>query len=178
MSSIDDACPGRRCVLAALAVGAATSLTGCAVYGEQRSAAGAAESPAGTTLTVSSRPTSAAPSDDESASPSDDDASAAPSSTAATAPLARVDDIPVGGGVVLAGAGIVLTRPSDGEVKAFSSTCTHAGCQVDAVSNSTINCPCHGSRFALTDGAPVAGPAGRPLPPVAIVVSDGAVRKA
>jgi Rieske Fe-S protein len=86
--------------------------------------------------------------------------------------LARTADIPVGGGAVFAEQDVVVTQPAAGEFKAFSATCTHQGCTVDKVEGGTIDCPCHSSRFAVEDGAPVAGPANRPLPERAIRV-DG-----
>ena len=52
-----------------------------------------------------------------------------------------------------------MTQPVAGTFKAFSATCTHQGCTVNEVAGGTINCPCHGSKFAVADGAPTAGPA-------------------
>lgn len=70
--------------------------------------------------------------------------------------------IPVGGGAIFADTDTVITQPSEGEFKAFSATCTHAGCTVAAVTT-TISCDCHGSQFSITDGSVVKSPAGRPL---------------
>ncbi|MEU5408845.1 Rieske (2Fe-2S) protein [Nocardia asteroides] len=78
-----------------------------------------------------------------------------------TGALAKTADVPVGGGVVAGDT--VITQPSAGTFVGLSSTCTHAGCRVGDVSNGTINCPCHGSRFGL-DGSVSAGPATTPLP--------------
>lgn len=99
---------------------------------------------------------------------------AGPAAPAAPVPggaaLAATGDVPVGGGVVLAAQGIVLTQPVAGTFKAFSATCTHQGCTVGEVSGGTINCPCHGSKFAVADGSVAAGPAPAPLPERAITV--------
>lgn len=94
---------------------------------------------------------------------------------AALVPLARV---PAGGGVVLAGAGVVVTRSADGTVQAFSAICTHQGCTVGAVTDGAIICPCHGSHFNADTGAVLAGPATRPLPPVPVAVRGGNVYRA
>ena len=76
---------------------------------------------------------------------------------------AKTAEIPVGGGKIFADAQTVVTQPAKGEVKAFSSICTHAKCPVAEVTT-TINCKCHGSEFALADGSVVKGPATAPLP--------------
>jgi Rieske Fe-S protein len=89
--------------------------------------------------------------------------------------LARVDQVPEGGGVVLGSAGVVLTRTPDGQVHAFSATCTHQGCTVDSVAGGRISCPCHGSQFDAVTGEVLRGPATRPLPPVTVEVSNGVV---
>jgi nitrite reductase/ring-hydroxylating ferredoxin subunit len=90
---------------------------------------------------------------------------------AATGALASTADIPVGGGVVFADQDVVVTQPTAGEFRAFSATCTHQGCFVSEVTEGTINCPCHGSRFDVTDGAVVDGPADAPLPEKGVEVN-------
>ncbi|GGK84353.1 iron-sulfur protein [Sphaerisporangium melleum] len=77
--------------------------------------------------------------------------------------LAKTSDIPTGGGKIFKDEKIVITQPSDGQFKAFSALCTHQGCPVGSVSGGTINCPCHGSKFKISDGSVVDGPASRPL---------------
>jgi Rieske Fe-S protein len=89
----------------------------------------------------------------------------------AAAPLARAADVPIGGGTVLADRDVVITQPVSGQFRAFSATCTHQGCAVGDVSDGAINCHCHGSRFALADGAVVDGPAETPLPEREVTVS-------
>jgi Rieske Fe-S protein len=89
--------------------------------------------------------------------------------------LAEVSQIPLGGGIVLAAAKIVLSRSQTGDVLAFSAICTHQGCTVGSVHNGQVVCPCHGSRFNAQSGAVITGPAGLPLPPVPVVVHNGGV---
>jgi Rieske Fe-S protein len=103
--------------------------------------------------------------------PSTSDGSAGSGGT----PLAKLDQIPAGGGLIVAKSDVVLVRDSAGAVHAFSATCTHQGCQVDSVRDNQIGCPCHGSVFDATTGAVVSGPAGRPLPKVSVVVREDEV---
>jgi Rieske Fe-S protein len=82
--------------------------------------------------------------------------------TSAT-PLTTVSEIPVGGGRVFEAQKVVVTQPTAGTIKAFSAVCTHQGCTVAGVSGGTVNCPCHGSRYRISDGSVVNGPAPRSL---------------
>jgi Rieske Fe-S protein len=84
----------------------------------------------------------------------------------------------VGGGTILGDQKIVITEPVSGTFKAFSAVCTHQGCTVGSVSGGTINCPCHGSKFSITDGSVVGGPAPSPLPAVSIAVQGTSIVKA
>ncbi|MET7365204.1 Rieske (2Fe-2S) protein [Streptomyces sp. NPDC005566] len=90
--------------------------------------------------------------------------------------LTRTSDVPVGGGTIFKDRKVVVTQPEAGEFKAFSAVCTHAGCIVASVSDGTINCACHGSRFSITDAAVEAGPATRPLPAEQITVEGDSIR--
>ncbi|KUN19328.1 MULTISPECIES: Rieske (2Fe-2S) protein [Streptomyces] len=85
--------------------------------------------------------------------------------------LARTADIPEGGGKIFKDQGVVVTQPSAGTYKAFSSKCTHQGCAVGSVANGVIVCPCHNSEFSVTDGSVKKGPATQPLPAAKITVS-------
>jgi Rieske Fe-S protein len=76
---------------------------------------------------------------------------------------------------VFAGDKVVVTQPAPATFKAFSAICTHQGCTVNKVAAGTIDCPCHGSKYAIADGAVVHGPAPRPLPQRQITVSDGMI---
>ncbi|MEU0900083.1 Rieske (2Fe-2S) protein [Streptomyces massasporeus] len=92
--------------------------------------------------------------------------------------LANIDEIPVGGGKIFKDEEIVVTQPEQGRFKAFSAICTHQGCTVSTVSDGTIDCPCHGSKFRVADGAVAHGPATRPLPAEKITVEGNSVRLA
>ncbi len=81
-------------------------------------------------------------------------------------------DVPVGGGLVMSDEQVVITQPTEGEFRAFTAVCTHAQCLVTGVTDGTINCPCHGSQYAIEDGSVVGGPAPAPLAAVDFTV-DG-----
>jgi Rieske Fe-S protein len=87
--------------------------------------------------------------------------------------VARIADVPVGGGAIFPLNRLVVTQRSTGQFQAFSAICTHEGCTVNQVADGTINCPCHGSRFSISDGSVVKGPATHPLHPRSITVRDG-----
>jgi Rieske Fe-S protein len=89
--------------------------------------------------------------------------------------LGATSDIPVGGGAIYSTAKVVVTQPASGQYKAFSAVCTHVGCLVNKVTSGTIDCPCHGSEFKITNGAVVAGPAPSPLPARQIKIVDDQV---
>ncbi len=72
----------------------------------------------------------------------------------------------------------MVTQPSAGTYKAFSSKCTHQGCAVGSVANGVIVCPCHNSEFSVTDGSVKKGPATRPLPAAEITVSGDEIKLA
>lgn len=77
--------------------------------------------------------------------------------------LTKTSEVPVGGGAIFAAQGVVVTQPTAGEFKGFTSICTHQGCPVSSVDGGTINCACHKSQFSINDGSVKTGPATRPL---------------
>ena len=67
----------------------------------------------------------------------------------------------------------VLINTSDGELRAFSATCTHLTCTVRYEGDTeTLFCPCHNGRFALA-GNVISGPPPRPLEAYEVEVSGG-----
>ena len=92
--------------------------------------------------------------------------------------LTSTSDIPVGGGKVFTAERVVVTQPTAGQFKGFSVVCTHMQCIVDQVADGTINCPCHGSRYSVTDGHVVAGPAPSPLPGQLLKIQSGQISTA
>lgn len=160
-------CPARRVVLTALgATGLAVVLAGCQTYGAESSAPVATRPPGGGASPAGS---GAAP---DGAAP---DGGASADGAAGGEVLASLADIPVGGGVVFADKGVVVTCPREGTVKAFSVTCPHAGCAVNEVAGGTINCPCHGSKFKVEDGSVAAGPARKPLSAVPVTLDGDSI---
>lgn len=89
--------------------------------------------------------------------------------------LTTTADVPVGGGQIFGADNVVVTQPEQGTFRAFSATCTHAGCTVNDISDGTIVCPCHLSKFSIDDGHVTAGPAPKPLPEVQITVKGGSI---
>jgi Rieske Fe-S protein len=141
----------RQKVLLGAGLGLLTAVVAaCSTYGKKDEAA--SESSATTTA--------AAPS-----------ASGGPAAPAGNV-IAKTADVPVGSGVIV--DKVVVTQPSAGVFKGFSSTCTHKGCTVDKVADGTIDCPCHGSKFNL-DGTVAHGPAQEPLPAETITVEGDSI---
>ncbi len=84
--------------------------------------------------------------------------------------VAAVADVPEGGGIVLTDEELVVTQPTAGQFRGFTSICTHQGCPVGEVADGTINCPCHGSMFDIETGEVIGGPAPAPLGGKPIIV--------
>ncbi|MGW2638354.1 Rieske (2Fe-2S) protein [Streptomyces sp. NPDC001348] len=158
--------PARRTVVAAAgAAGLAAALAACGSEDDSSNASGAAG--AGTSAgTAGAAGSGTAPS-----------AQAGNGGAGGTA-LAKTADIPEGGGKVFKDQGVVVTQPTAGTYKAFSSKCTHAGCAVGSVANGVIVCPCHNSHFSAADGSVKQGPATQPLAAANITVSGDEIKLA
>ncbi|ARF54063.1 Rieske (2Fe-2S) protein [Streptomyces gilvosporeus] len=89
--------------------------------------------------------------------------------------LGKTSEIPKGGGKIFKAEKVVVTQPEGGQFKAFSAVCQHAGCLVGEISDGTINCLCHGSKYDIKDGSVKKGPATKGLPPAQVTVKDGSV---
>jgi Rieske Fe-S protein len=89
--------------------------------------------------------------------------------------LGSAREIPVGGGQIFDAERVVVTQPARGKYRAFSAVCTHVGCLLNQVADGTIDCPCHGSRFRITNGTVVTGPAPAPLPKKRITIVRGTI---
>jgi len=105
------------------------------------------------------------------ATPSTASLSAAAGSSSGSGASVPVSQVPVGGGVVVTERQVVITQPTAGTFKAFSSICTHEGCPVTSVTGGHILCPCHNTKFDIATGAVLSGPAKKPLPAKNVTVS-------
>lgn len=151
----------RRAVVAGTGVLAASAaLAACSSYGS------------------SSQPAPQAPLEPAPLDPGAPLAPEAPPESPAGESLASTADIPVGGGEVFADQNVVVTQPQAGTFKAFSAVCTHQGCTVSKVASGTIDCPCHGSKFAIADGSVVNGPASSPLEERQVTVAGDRIQLA
>ncbi len=78
--------------------------------------------------------------------------------------------------VRVAGTKVAIANVA-GTFYAFGDTCTHMGCSLSEgeLEETTVTCPCHGSRFDVTSGKVRRGPAQRPEPSYRVEVRDGAL---
>ncbi len=178
--SRQDQCATRRCVLLGAGVlGATGLLSACSTAAVPYDAnmQGQAPGPAGGPMTATMAPAAAGNGAMTSGGMSSGGMTSSPSSGAQTGGtvLGLAADIPVGGGKVYQSAQVVVTQPAAGQYKAFSAICTHVGCICNQVAGGTINCPCHGAKFKITDGSVVAGPATTPLAGASVTVTGGKI---
>ncbi len=78
---------------------------------------------------------------------------------------------------VVVGDTPVLVLREGQQTFAIHDRCSHRGCSLAAgrVEDGVVECPCHGSRFALADGALLKGPATQPQPNFEVRVRKGKV---
>ena len=71
----------------------------------------------------------------------------------------------------------VMLVQHDGDIRALSATCVHAGGPLDEgeIVGSCIRCPWHSSRFQLGDGTVVRGPAASDQPTWQVRIDEGRV---
>lgn len=87
--------------------------------------------------------------------------------------LGAAAEVPVGGAKLYREEKLIVSCPAEGQYKAFSAQCTHAGCVLDKIVKGEGTCPCHGSRFDAATGKVVQGPATDPLPAVPVKAENG-----
>ncbi|MER7170473.1 Rieske (2Fe-2S) protein [Streptomyces mesophilus] len=92
-----------------------------------------------------------------------------------TAPvdLGDASAVPAGSAKLFREQRLLVACSQDGKYSALSAQCTHAGCVLDKIEGDEANCPCHGSRFNVVNGAAIEGPASVPLPKVPVRVENG-----
>jgi len=98
-----------------------------------------------------------------------------PPSAKPTGAIANTSNLQVGSPVYFEypkGYPSMLLKKADGTLVALSMLCTHVCCECSyEPSNSVIFCPCHGSVFDSA-GNVLRGPAGSPLPAVALTIDS------
>ena len=140
----------RTLILGAGLGGLATAVAACST---------SAKAPSGAEASTAASATSPAPGSGAVATPG-------------SGPLATTAAVPVGSGLIV--GDVVLTQPTAGVFKGFSTLCPHAGCNVSKVTDGKIVCPCHGSMFNL-DGSVDRGPAKEPLEAKAVTVQGDSI---
>jgi len=71
----------------------------------------------------------------------------------------------------------VLVVRYEGQVYALNEKCAHLGGPLaeGTLAECSVICPWHGSRFRLTDGAPLNGPTTFPAPAYEVRIHDGMI---
>jgi Rieske Fe-S protein len=177
-----DSHPTRRGVLLGVSLaGLGGALAGCSTsavpYGANEAGAVPGQAPGAmpTSTAMATSGTMSSPGGAMQASPAPSHTAANKGAKAAGTVLGAASEIPVGGGKIYKAAKVVVTQPARGQYKAFSAVCTHVGCTMSEVANGTIDCPCHGGQYKITNGAVVAGPPPSPLPARTVKVVNGQV---
>ncbi|MDQ1021160.1 Rieske (2Fe-2S) protein [Streptomyces afghaniensis] len=91
------------------------------------------------------------------------------------AALAKTSDIPEGSGKIFKDEKVVVSQPTAGDYKAFSTICTHRDCPMVDLKDDIISCTCHGSKFSVLDGSVKHGPAVEPLEAKKISVNGDSI---
>ncbi len=93
-------------------------------------------------------------------------------------PVLRDAELPEGESryAEIEGVGVMVARDG-GAVYALSNRCVHRGGPLDEgeLSGGCVTCPLHGSKFRLSDGSVVRGPAAYPQPAWQVRVRDGVI---
>ena len=91
--------------------------------------------------------------------------------TTSSGPLGKTSEVPVGGAKIFTAENVMVSQPAKGDFKAFSTICTHQGCPITVLKGNEIQCTCHQSKFKVTDGSVVQGPATKPLSELKVTVA-------
>lgn len=91
------------------------------------------------------------------------------------AALAKTADIPEGSGKIFKDEKVVVSQPTAGDFKAFSTICTHQNCPMVDLKDDIISCTCHGSQFSVLDGSVKKGPAVKPLEAKQVTVKGDSI---
>jgi thiosulfate dehydrogenase (quinone) large subunit len=92
--------------------------------------------------------------------------------------LVAVNDLPPGRALRFTdddGGPAWLLHEVNGDWRAFSAVCTHAGCTVGLAGGQFV-CPCHAGRYSVQNGAVLGGPPPSPLTALNVRVVHGKVR--
>jgi nitrite reductase/ring-hydroxylating ferredoxin subunit len=90
--------------------------------------------------------------------------------------LATTTDVPVGGGIIV--AGVLVVQPTSGMFKAFDASCPHRRVLVGPPHNGISTCPAHHSTFAIADGSRLTGPAVQGLTEIEVFVRENNIVRA
>lgn len=162
----------RRRVLSGVVVAGAAApiLAACGTGEDPESAPTTSSDP---TTPASEDPTSEAPAPSDSASETPADSGGTNAEV-----VAKSADVPVGSGFINKDAHVVVTQPTAGEYKGFTSVCTHRQCDVSNFVGGKIRCGCHESMYSIEDGSVQGGPAPAPLAAIAVKVDGANIVKA
>jgi nitrite reductase/ring-hydroxylating ferredoxin subunit len=114
-------------------------------------------------------------SDSDGGSGSSSDGAGSSGGTTASGSIGKATEVPVGEAKIYTAEKVVVSQPTEGEFKAFSTICTHQQCPITKLEGDEIECTCHGSRFKVSDGSVVNGPANKPLAALEVAVKNGEI---